>query len=329
MTASSKSAFDGGHCNDLDSPPISRPRMWEPRVSNKVVLPPVQLVSACGGQFAVYSRRSPAKETSNQDLAAVISHSADSGVVLVADGLGGMRTGEIASSLAASAVCEAIHQLPTADGREPPVFVGADVSEPPASEGEGHSDAGKNGEAPVPRDLRVAILDGLERANQRILQEASGSATTIAVVEIRDREIRSYHVGDSMVLVCGLKGKMKFQTVSHSPVGFAVEAGIIDADEAMHHEERHLVSNVIGSPEMRIEIGPTMRMARRDTVLLGTDGLFDNLHVGEIVEWVRKGPLEEAVGRLALEATERMVNPAPGMPSKPDDLTIVAYRLGH
>ena len=102
---------------------------------------------------------------------------------------------------------------------------------------------------------------------------------------------------------------------------------MIDEVEAMHHEERHIVSNVLGTPEMRIELGPMLRMAARDTVLLATDGLFDNLHVPEVVEFVRKGPLKTAVRRLAEVATERMLNPAPGLPSKPDDLTIVAYRL--
>lgn len=236
-----------------------------------------------------------------------------------------MRSGEVAADIAVSSVCESIQQLLAADGGTPESWVnpaaGAGVN------GNGAARADDSGpDHGAPPGLRGAILDGLERANQRIQSEANGSATTIVVVEIRDREIRTYHVGDSMVLVCGLRGKLKFQTVSHSPVGFAVEAGMIDEEEAMHHVDRHIVSNVIGSPEMRIEIGPSLRLAPRDTVLLATDGLFDNLHVSEIVERVRKGALEDAVARLANDATERMLHPAPGVPSKPDDLTIVAFR---
>lgn len=263
-------------------------------MANRVVIPPVQVVAACGGRCALYTRHSPVKGF-NQDAAAIVPHTRNSGAILVADGLGGLLAGEVAAEIAASSVRESILQLGSAD----------------------RARAGA---------LRTAILDGLERANERIMTDASGSATTIALVEIRGQSIRSYHVGDSMVLVCGLQGKLKHLTESHSPVGFAMKAGVLDEHEAMHHRKRHLVSNVIGSPDMLIETGPRLRLAARDTVLVATDGLFDNLHVSEIVERVRKGPLREAVERLAQDATERMLRPMPDQPSKPDDLTIIAFR---
>jgi PPM family protein phosphatase len=153
-----------------------------------------------------------------------------------------------------------------------------------------------------------------------------GAATTLAVVEIREHTLRPYHVGESMILVVGQRGKSKLQTVSHSPVGFAVESGLLDAVEAMHHEDRHLVSNVVGNADMRIEIGPCVELAPRDTLLLASAGLFDNLHLPEIVELLRKGPLPDAVRSLAAEARRRMQCPQDGHPSKPDDLTIVAWR---
>jgi serine/threonine protein phosphatase PrpC len=129
-----------------------------------------------------------------------------------------------------------------------------------------------------------------------------------------------------MILVVGQRGRVKLQTTSHSPVGFAVEAGVLDEREAMHHEDRHLVSNVVGSPEMKIEIGPRLRLAMHDTVLLASDGLFDNLHIEEIVDRVRKGPLEVAARRLAQDSWERMTCPRSGQPCKPDDLTFILFR---
>ncbi len=30
-------------------------------------------------------------------------------------------------------------------------------------------------------------------------------------------------------------------------------------EDAIHHEERHVISNVIGSDQMRIEIGPPLQ----------------------------------------------------------------------
>jgi serine/threonine protein phosphatase PrpC len=127
------------------------------------------------------------------------------------------------------------------------------------------------------------------------------------------------------IVVTGGRGKVKWQTVSHSPVGFAVEAGVLCEEEAMHHEDRHIVSNVVGSAEMRIEIGPELRLAPRDTVVLASDGLLDNLTIDEIVARVRKGPLDKAVRLLATDARRRMTCPEEDQPSKPDDTTIVAF----
>ena len=86
---------------------------------------------------------------------------------------------------------------------------------------------------------------------------------------------------------------------------------------------------MIGSESMHVEMGPTIRMAARDTLVLASDGLLDNLLPAEIVELVRTGPLERAVGQLAAVAQERMNAHAEAdgvTPSKPDDLTIIAYR---
>lgn len=245
-----------------------------------------------GGVAAVFSARSPGKETPNEDAAALIPYDSRSAALVVADGLGGGLAGEEAASRAIQALKSSIQ------------------------------DASRHGSL-----LRSAIINGCERANQEIREMGLGAATTLAVAEIQDAVVRPYHVGDSMILVVGQRGKVKLQTISHSPVGYAVEAGILDESEAMHHEDRHIVSNVIGTDEMRIELGPPLELAPRDTLLLASDGLFDNLLTNEIVERLRKGPLPRVVARLAADSRQRMVEPREGEPNKPDDLTFVAFRL--
>jgi hypothetical protein len=54
--------------------------------------------------------------------------------------------------------------------------------------------------------------------------------------------------------------------------------------------------------------------------------VFDNLLPDEIVEAVRSGPLDEAVGELVATARERMARQDGPAPCKPDDLTVIAYR---
>jgi serine/threonine protein phosphatase PrpC len=117
------------------------------------------------------------------------------------------------------------------------------------------------------------------------------------------------------------------QTLPHSPVGYAVEAGILDVRRALHHEDRHLVSNLLGAPDMRIDVGPRVRLRQRDTVVLGSDGLFDNLHVSEVVEIVRGGPLEPTAADLAGRCRARMTANG-NAPCHPDDLTFALFRRG-
>jgi serine/threonine protein phosphatase PrpC len=251
-----------------------------------------KLFPLAGGQAAVFSAGRD-EQTQNEDAAAVIEVNGSTGVLVVADGLGGSAAGEKAACLAVQHVVASIRQAPT--------------DEP---------------------DLRTAILNGIDNANRGVGELGIGAATTLAIAEIQGRSVRAYHVGDSMILLVGQRGKRKLQTVSHSPVGYALESGLLDEGEAMHHAQRHLVSNVIGTPDMRIEVGSTIEMAPFDTLLLASDGLLDNLHTDEIVERIRKGPLARVTRRLAEDCRRRMYSAEEGQPSKPDDLTFVVFRVG-
>jgi len=263
----------------------------EPNLFFQADMPRGEVLTISGGAVGVFSAPSPDRQTPNEDAAALVPVNGRAAVLIVADGLGGSPAGEQASALAIREMVAALKEAPAEDPT-----------------------------------LRAAILNGIEAANRAVGQLGIGAATTLAVAEIQGRTVRPYHVGDSMILVVGQRGKIKLQTICHSPVGYAVEAGLLDEDEAMNHDQRHVVSNIIGTPEMRIDVGSTVEMARYDTLLLATDGLFDNLHLEEIVERVRKGPLKRVVRRLAEDCRRRMLAPEEGRPSKPDDLTFVTFR---
>ena len=78
--------------------------------------------------------------------------------------------------------------------------------------------------------------------------------------------------------------------------------GMIDEDEAMQHEERHLVTNCVGSENMRIEIGSSIEMSVRDTLVLASDGLSDNMAVSDIIETLRCGNLTDCAQQLTARA---------------------------
>ena len=243
------------------------------------------------GEVVIFSSKSPVRETANEDAAAVIPYDEGAGIFVVADGLGGHPDGNAASRVAVKTM--------------------ARVLERGASE---------------KHEIRTAILDGMEAANRAVCAFGSGAGTTLSIAEFRRNEIRPYHVGDSMILVVGQRGRMKLQTISHSPTGYAVEAGLLDEAEALVHEDRHVVSNMVGSDEMRIEVGMPVEFAEHDTLLVASDGLADNLTTQEIVEFIRKGPLATAGSNIANLARERMQRPMGEMPSKPDDLTFLLFR---
>ncbi|MGD2167294.1 MAG: protein phosphatase 2C domain-containing protein [Gammaproteobacteria bacterium] len=175
-------------------------------------------------------------------------------------------------------------------------------------------------------DLQQAIFAAIEAANLRLIEQGIGAGTTIVVAEIIDGRLRSYHVGDSEIAVVGQRGKVKRRVTPHSPTGFAIETGLITEDEAMHHEYRHILLNVIGAPSMRVEAADPIELARRDTVLLASDGLLDNLYMSEILEEARCGALPASADNLVKLASDRMSSMDGAAPSKPDDLSLILYR---
>jgi serine/threonine protein phosphatase PrpC len=251
----------------------------------------VAMVQAAGGTAAVLSRRCPDKQGPNEDGLAVLPGGEGRAVLAVADGVGGQAQGESASRLALEHLADCVA----------------------AARAEGH-------------ELRKGVLDGFEAGNRAIREHGHGAATTLVVVELDQGFARTYHAGDSMALVTGQRGRLRTRTMPHSPVGYGVEAGLIAEKEALVHDELHLVDNALGDGEMRIEVGPRVKLGAKDTVLLASDGLWDNLAQGEILERARKGGLEAACAALADAADKRMRSLREGRPGKSDDLTLVLWR---
>lgn len=253
--------------------------------------PAQRLVPMGGGRLIAYSARAPDKETDNEDTVASIPWGPDACVLVVADGAGGLPAGKRASLLAVRTLAESL-----------------DVA---------------HGKTTL---LRTAVLNGIEAANDAIRAEANGSATTMTIVTIEGLVARSYQVGDSEALITGQRGRVRLQTLAHSPTGFAVEAGFLNQRAALHHAERHVVSNFVGNDDMRIDVGAGVMLNPRDTVLLASDGLTDNLHFHEVVERMRAGKLETALERMVSLAARRMAATDSKTPSKPDDLSLILYR---
>ena len=244
-----------------------------------------------GGSVVAMTCKDPEKETSNEDTVGIIPYGPEAVVLVIADGAGGLPAGKQASLTAVTTLAASL-------------------------------------QSSVERTvlLRTAILNGIDAANEAVIALGNGSATTMTVVTIEGLVARAYQIGDSEALVVGQGGIIRMQTTAHSPTGFAVEAGFLDQREALHHEERHLVSNFLGTSDMRIDVGAGVELRPRDTVLLASDGLTDNVHLDEIIERIRKGALAEGARAVTSLARHRMANGDSKQPSKPDDLSVILFR---
>ena len=242
------------------------------------------------GEVVAYSERAPYKtgDMPNEDHLVVVEVDPQNYVLAVADGVGGSPGGAIASGVVLDKVV-----------------------------------AGLSG-GPEAAQITATLIAALEDAHQEIRSRGSGCASTVALAHIEGDAFRTTHVGDSIVMLCGQRGKLKLETIAHSPVGYALEAGVLSEDEAFTHEDRHVVSNIVGGQDLSIAFGATLPLAQHDTLMLATDGLTDNLRQSEIIEIIRKGKLAECGRLLASTARARMGSDAGE--GKPDDLTFILFR---
>jgi len=247
-------------------------------------------ITMAHGELTFYSTRSPAKYTPNEDSLAIIPVDNHTLVLVVADGMGGMPAGEQASQII-------VHSLSNI------------LSKKPESQ-----------------TIRNAIIEGIDIADAKIKDLKNGSGSTVSVAEISGTQIRNYHVGDSLTLLTSNHGNIKYVSMAHSPIGYALECGAIDHATAMKHLERNLITNYVGCHEMFIHIGPIIELASLDTLIIASDALSDNLYEHEISEHIRKGPLLESIEEMKRTCQNNMLIKGDDRLCHPDDFTFIAFR---
>jgi serine/threonine protein phosphatase PrpC len=184
----------------------------------------------------------------------------------VADGMGGARAGEIASSLAAAALQES-------DGN------------------------GASGEA------RVAAL--IEEANRRVFRratedrEASGMGTTMTVALVEEDLVAIGHVGDSRAYLIR-EGRLEQLTDDHSLVAELVRSGKLTPEEAEIHPQRAVITRAVGTePDVDVDTF-SVQGEPGDLFLICSDGLTDMVDEATILDAVEqnRGDLKSAAKEL-------------------------------
>ena len=238
-----------------------------------------------GGSCIAISRACPGHVT-NEDSCLALQINEHSSVLVVADGAGGYSDGASASKLVVETLQNKIAS---------------------------HADTS---------DLRLPIIEAIQECNTVLQGRVPRAASTVVVAELQGRGVRHYLVGDSSIYVVGQRGVIRLQSVPQSVVGYGIESGFLPENAAQEHEERHLVLNLIGIENMKIELGSAVTLRQRDTILICSDGLTDNLPDEEIINTIRCGKLAKQLQQLQEKASKAMQ----AENGHPDDLTLVAWR---
>ena len=187
------------------------------------------------------------------------------GLFVVADGMGGHVSGEMASHLAVQSVEE---------------FVTRSRSETVDFSGE------------YRRDLSTEqnrLLAATRVANRKIREEADrnptrrGMGTTLIGVILEDKHLAVVNVGDSRLYQMR-DGTLKQVTHDHTMVAEQQRLGRLTKDEARKHPQRHILTSALGISESpKIDLYRT-KLKPDDLYLICSDGLNDMLDDEEILK---------------------------------------------
>ena len=214
-------------------------------------------------------------------------------VYVLADGVGGGNSGEIASRTAVSEIANYVVEHPISRMMDRYEIVGY---------------------------LKKAI----DKANTKIYtmartyEENSGMATTTVVLYVRRGKAYIGNVGDSRAYLYR-KGELTQLTEDHTYVNSLVKAGVLSREEAEHDERKNVIIKALGAePEVEpdffqvdIKVG--------DILLCCSDGLYDELTDEEIIRCIKKN---ESMTDLAKELVEK-ANDNGGR----DNITIISLKV--
>ena len=225
------------------------------------------------------------RRTNNQDYANQYKNKAGKSMVLLADGMGGHRAGNIASEMAVTDLGAA--------------WVATEIS--------------------TINEVREWFAEYLEKENQQIHrigqdEEHKGMGTTLEALAVIDDQVLFAHVGDSRI---GLvrNGEYHQLTSDHSLVNALLKAGQITEEEAAHHPQRNIITQSIGQKD---ELQPDFGMVTveaGDFIVINSDGLTNMISGDEIRDIVVSDlSVEEKAKTLV-----RFANNAGGL----DNITVV------
>ncbi|MBQ2500389.1 MAG: Stp1/IreP family PP2C-type Ser/Thr phosphatase, partial [Clostridia bacterium] len=197
--------------------------------------------------------------------------------VVVCDGMGGYRGGNIASSAAVKTISERI--------------------------------TGSYRENMTSSSIKNLLVTSITNANFEIFdmaaanEELKGMGTTVVAALITKKAIYIAHAGDSRAYLAA-DGKLRQITKDHSVVQELVDSGEITREQAMDHPQKNLITRALGVEEI-VKVDFTVEDIKGDeTLLICTDGLTNEVTEDEILRVLSEKPFEEVADTLVDMANE-------------------------
>ncbi len=195
----------------------------------------------------------------------------------VADGMGGHKAGEVASTIAIDVIREFFINNQGKDTFKPPTF----------------------------------IIDSIELSNYKIREEAKtnpdyfgmGTTVTMAVLDKSSDTIYIGNVGDSRAYLVR-DGEIKQITTDHTYVNELLKDGEITLEEAKNHPKKNVITRALGGEEYVHADIFEIEFYENDIFLLCTDGLTTHVSDDKILEIIQKYGTRESVGKLIKSAND-------------------------
>jgi protein phosphatase len=183
------------------------------------------------------------------------------GLLVLADGMGGYKAGNVASELATRSIVEVV-----GDGLK--------------------KNAGDNIAALIQQAIKAAN-HVIFQESQQLSQRGAGSGqeqvmgSTVALLLLREGHVTIAHVGDSRIYRLR-NGRLKLMTHDHSILQEQIDLGMVSARDAEASHNRHLVTRGLGlDADVNVTLGEGAAQIG-DIYLLCSDGLNDMVDDADI-----------------------------------------------
>lgn len=224
----------------------------------------------------------------NQDYYDIVPLGEDRALLVVCDGMGGAKSGNVASRLAAEVFVGEIRRMERAD-------LDAD-------------------------QVEYVLREAVELANSAVFEQSKvssdfeGMGTTLVAAWITKKMAVIVNVGDSRAYIFDPEG-IRFVTVDHSLVEMMVQRGDITREQAKNHPGKNLITRAVGT-EASVSCDVYHQPLKPgDALLLCSDGLSNVMADQEILFEVVHGVQKEG-------CCQRLLDIAKGR-GAPDNVTVV------